>query len=84
MGNALRWSVIEGAQEIDHVVVYADYNGKRAPLRSLHYCGSNSMVYMDDKLLASADDVSYYLRLVFTDFKQGKLVGPAEIIKDAI
>jgi hypothetical protein len=42
------------------------------------------MVYMDDKLLASADDVSYYLRLVFTDFKQGKLVGPAEIIKDAI
>jgi len=83
-GNALRWSVIEGAQEIDHVVVYADYNGKRAPLRSLHYCGSNSMVYMDDKLLASADDVSYYLKLVFTDFKQGKLIGPAEIVKDAI
>jgi hypothetical protein len=84
MGNALRWSVIEGSQEIDHVIVYADYNGIRAPLRSLHYCGSNSMVYMDDKLLAPADDVSYYLRLVFTDFKQGKMIGPAEIIKDAI
>jgi hypothetical protein len=59
--------------------VYADYNGKKAPLRALQYCGSDEMMYLDDRLLESLNNVSYYVRLVFTDFRQGELFGPAEI-----
>lgn len=79
-GNVLRWNVAQGNQEIDHVIVYADYNGKKAPLRALQYCGSNEMMYLDDKLRESVSNVIYYIRLVFTDFKQSELFGPAEII----
>lgn len=79
-GNVTRWNVVQGNQEIDHVIIYADYNGKRAPLRALQYCGSNEMVYLDDKLRESLSNVTYYIRLVFTNFKQSELFGPAEII----
>ena len=78
-GNSLRWNVFQGNQEIDHIIVYADYNGKKAPLRALQYCGSDEMMYLDDRLLESLNNVSYYVRLVFTDFRQGELFGPAEI-----
>ena len=79
-GNILRWDISQGGQEIDHVIVYADYNRKKAPLRSLQYCGSENMVYLDDRLLESLDNITYYVRLVFTNFSQGELFGPAEIL----
>jgi hypothetical protein len=74
----------EGSQEIDHIIVFADYNGRRAPLRSLQYCGNSNMMYLDDELSASTDEVDYYVRLVFTDFKQGQLFGPAEVERNAV
>jgi hypothetical protein len=78
-GNVLRWNIMQGSQEIDHVIIYADYNRKKAPLRALQYCGANDMVYLDDRLVESLNNVRYYIKLVFTDFRQSELFGPAEI-----
>jgi hypothetical protein len=77
-GNVVKWKVSEGFQKIDHIVIYADYNGKLAPLRALHFYGSESMIYLDDKLKASLDDVKYYVQLVFQNFSQGQLIGPVK------
>ena len=82
-GNVVRWYVNEGIQEIDHLIIYADYNGRLAPLRSLQYTKSGNMVYLDDRLSASLNEVSYYLRPVFLNFEQGQLVGPAKVDEDA-
>jgi hypothetical protein len=82
-GNVIQWNVFQGSQNIDHVIVFAEYNGQRAPLRALHYSGRSKMVFLDDKLEASSNEVLYFVSLVFTDFKQGGLVGPAEV-KDGI
>lgn len=76
-GNVVRWSINEGLQKIDHFIIYAEYNGKRAPLRALHFDGNTKMIYLDDKLKASTDEVSYYVQIVFDDFSQGQYVGPA-------
>ena len=76
-GNVIRWKIKAGMQEIDHIIVFADYNGKLAPLRALQYCGNNNMTYLDDQLSASINEASYYIRLVFLNFHQGELVGPA-------
>jgi hypothetical protein len=82
-GNILRWRIKSGVQEIDHIIVYAEYNGKLAPLRALQYCGNNNMIYLDNHLQASSSEVSYYVKLVFLDFQQGDLVGPARVEEDA-
>ena len=82
-GNVVQWNVFQGSQNIDHVIVFAEYNGQRAPLRALHYSGRSKMVFLDDKLEASSNEVLYFVSPVFTDFKQGGLVGPAEV-KDGI
>jgi len=50
----------------------------------LQYCGNSNMMYLDDELSASTDEVDYYVRLVFTDFKQGQLFGPAEVERNAV
>lgn len=76
-GNVIRWNINEGLQKIDHVIVYAEYNGKLAPLRALHYHGSTQMLYLDDKLKASFNEINYYVQIVFDGFSQGQLVGPA-------
>lgn len=82
-GNVVRWNIIEGIQKIDHIVIYAEYNGKLAPLRALHFHGSTKMMYLDDRLKASPDEVKYYVQLVFDDFSQGQRIGPAEELIDA-
>ena len=82
-GNVVQWNIFQGSQNIDHVIVFAEYNGQRAPLRALHYSGRSKMVFLDDKLEASSNEVLYFVSPVFTDFKQGGLVGPAEV-KDGI
>jgi len=82
-GNVLRWYVNEGIQEIDHLIIYADYNGKLAPIRSLQYCGSNNMIFIDRNLSASPSEVSYYIRPIFLNFEQGQLVGPAKVEENA-
>jgi len=82
-GNVIQWNVFQGSQNIDHVIIFAEYNGQRAPLRALHYSGRSKMVFLDDKLEASSNEVLYFVSPVFTDFKQGGLVGPAEV-KDGI
>ena len=82
-GNVIRWRIKEGIQEIDHIIVFADYNGRLAPLRALQYCGSNNMIYLDDQLSASINEASYYVRLVFLNFQQGELVGPAKVEENA-
>lgn len=75
-GNVVSWNVNEGLQKIDHIIVYADYNGKLAPINALHFCGTNKMVYLDDKLKATPDEVGYYVQLVFHDYSQSRRVGP--------
>ena len=82
-GNVIRWDINQGMQKIDHVIVYADYNGKLAPLRSLHFHGNTKMLYLDDRLKASVDEVKYYLQIVFDDFTHGQQVGPAVEFVDA-
>ena len=78
-GNVVRWNVTQGLQKIDHVIVYAEFNGRRAPLRALHYSGENTMIYLDDRLKARSGEVQYFVRPVFTNLKQGNLIGPAGV-----
>jgi hypothetical protein len=78
-GNVIRWRIAQGAQSVDHIIVFAEYNGRRAPIRSLHYNGASKMIFLDNKLQASSSEILYYVQPVFTDFKQGELVGPAEV-----
>ena len=82
-GNVIRWNVSQGSQNIDHVIIFAEYNGQRAPLRAVHYSGRSKMIFLDNKLEASSNEILYFVCPVFTDFKQGGLVGPAEV-KDGI
>lgn len=77
-GNVVRWKVNEGLQKIDHIIIFAEYNGKLAPLRALHFFGNDSMVYLDDRLKASLNDVSYYIQPIFQNFSQGRLIGPVK------
>lgn len=79
LGNIIRWNVSQGSQNIDHIIVFADYNGNLAPLEAVQYCGSTSMVYLDNKLGASINEVLYYIMPVFTDLTQGAMLGPAEV-----
>ena len=78
-GNVIRWSVTQGNQHIDHIIVFAEYNGRRAPLRAVHYSGISNMVYLDDRLNVSSNEILYFVSPVFTDFKRGGLLGPAEV-----
>jgi hypothetical protein len=82
-GNVIRWRIKEGIQEIDHIIIFADYNGRLAPLRALQHCGNNNMMYLDNHLSASTNEAAYYVRLVFLDFQQGELVGPAKVEENA-
>lgn len=78
-GNIVSWKVTQGTQPIDHIVVYAEYNGIIAPLRAVHYSNQQNMIYVDDRLAAPLGNISYYVKPVFTNFNEGPLVGPAEI-----
>jgi hypothetical protein len=77
-GNFIRWRVNQGLQIIDHIVVFADYNGALAPLRAIHFTGQANMMYLDDRIAAPLDSISYYVQPVFVNFSEGSLVGPAE------
>lgn len=78
-GNVLRLRLVEGTKQIDHIIIMAEYNGQRAPLRAVHFCGNSKTMYLDDETRASMDGVSYYALPVFADFTQGNMFGPAEI-----
>jgi hypothetical protein len=82
-GNIVKWKINEGFQKIDHIIIYAEYNGKRAPLRALHFFGNDYMVYLDDRLKASLTEVSYYVQPIFQNFSQGQLIGPVKEISGA-
>lgn len=82
-GNIVKWKINEGFQKVDHIIVYAEYNGKLAPLRALHFFGNDSMVFLDDRLKASLSDVNYYVQPVFQNFSQGRLIGPVKEIGSA-
>jgi hypothetical protein len=79
-GNILRWKIVEGSQKIDHIVVEAEYNGIRAPIRSIHFDGRSNMLFVDNKLNVSLDDVKYYIYPIFTDLEQGDVIGPARSV----
>lgn len=77
-GNFIRWRVNQGLQIVDHIVVFADYNGTLAPLRAVHFTGQANMMYLDDRIAAPLDSINYYVQPVFVNFSEGSLVGPAE------
>lgn len=78
-GNVIHWNVFQGSQNIDHIIIFAEYNGQRAPLRAVHYSGRSKMIFLDNKLETSSNEILYFVCPVFTSFKQGGLVGPAEV-----
>ena len=82
-GNVIHWNISKRSQNIDHIIIFAEYNGQRAPLRAVHYSGRSKMIFLDNKLEASSNEILYFVCPIFTDFKQGGLVGPAEV-KDGI
>ncbi len=82
-GNIVKLKINEGLQKIDHIIIYAEYNGKMAPLRALHFFGNDYVVYLDDRLKAALTEVGYYVQLVFQNFAQGQLIGPIKEISGA-
>jgi len=77
-GNFVRWRVNQGLQIIDHIVLFADYNGTLAPLRAIHFSGQTSMMYLDERIAAPLESIRYYAQPVFVNLSEGSMVGPAE------
>jgi hypothetical protein len=77
-GNVIRWKVNQGLQTVDHIIVFADYNGSLAPLRAIHFVDQANLIYLDDRIAAPLDTIGYYLQPVFVNFSEGALAGPAE------
>jgi hypothetical protein len=79
-GNILKWQLKAGIQPLDHIILYADYNGRMAPVKALQYCETNSMSYVDNEIDAPLDSVKYYISAVFSDFSESELFGPARMV----
>lgn len=75
-GNVLKWKLKLGDQMIDHVIVYADYNGQLSPLKFVHCSDKNESYYVDDKLTAPLEEIKYFLQLVYLDYTKGPVMGP--------
>jgi hypothetical protein len=65
---------------IEHIIVYADYNGQLAPLKFIHCSDKNESYYVDDKLTAPLEEIKYYLQLVYLDYTTGPILGPLKEI----
>jgi len=78
-GNEVRWSVLSNDREIDHIIVHADYSGRLAPLRAVHFDGNQSMKFIDDLLSSEKTPVQYYVQIVYTNYDMGPMFGPAKV-----
>jgi hypothetical protein len=76
-GNEITWSLLPNDRKIDHVIVHADYNGRLAPLRAIHFDGNPKMMFLDETLAFEATQVDYYIQAIYANYDMGPLLGPA-------
>lgn len=76
-GNEISWNLFPNGKKIDHVIVHADYNGRLAPLRAIHFDGNSKMIFLDEELAFEPTLVIYYVQAVYTNYDMGPKVGPA-------
>lgn len=76
-GNEISWILLPNDRVIDHVIVHADYNGRLAPLRAIHFDGNTKMIFIDELLASEIMPVSYYVQVVYANYDMGPLIGPA-------
>jgi hypothetical protein len=79
-GNVIKWFVQQGDQEIDSIIIYADYNGIFAPLKVVHHPSASEQAFLDTKLNVSLDNVKYYLQILYSNYVKGSLIGPIKEI----
>jgi hypothetical protein len=79
LGNEISWSVFANDREIDHIIVHADYSGRLAPLRAIHFDGSQTMKFIDDVLSSEKIPVQYYVQIVYTNYDMSPMFGPAKV-----
>jgi len=76
-GNEISWSLSRNDRKIDHVIVHADYNGRMAPLRAIHFDGNSKMIFLDNVLSNEPTPVDYYVQVVYANYDMGSIIGPA-------
>lgn len=76
-GNEITWSLFANDRKIDHVIIHADYNGRMAPLRAIHFDGSSKMMFLDEMLANEKNQVNYYIQVVYANYDMGSIIGPA-------
>lgn len=79
LGNEVSWNILSNDREIDHIIVHADYSGRLAPLRAVHFDGNQSMKFIDDFLSLEKTPVQYYVQIVYTNYDMGPMFGPAKV-----
>lgn len=79
LGNEISWNILSNDREIDHIIVHADYSGRLAPLRAVHFDGNQSMKFIDDLLSSEKIPVQYYVQIVYTNYDMGPIFGPAKV-----
>ena len=52
MVRIIRWSMQQGDQEIDSIILFADYNGLFAPLQVIHHPSASDQAFLDTKINA--------------------------------
>jgi hypothetical protein len=78
-GNEIGWNVSSNDREIDHIIIHADYSGRLAPLRAVHFDGNNAMTFIDDVLSSEQTPVQYYVQIVYTNYDMSPMFGPAKV-----
>ena len=78
-GNEISWNILSNDREIDHIIVHADYGGRLAPLRAVHFDGNQSMKFIDNFLSSEKTPVQYYVQIVYTNYDIGPMFGPAKV-----
>jgi predicted CoA-binding protein len=78
-GNIIHWSIQQGDQEIDSIIIYADCDGSFAPLKAVHQSATEQS-FLDTKLNVSLDNVKYYLQIIYSNYTKGPMVGPLKEI----
>ena len=78
-GNIIKWQIKSGVQIIDHIIIYADYNRKIAPIKALQYCDIGNMSYVDNTFDAPLENMNYYISAVFSDLSESEPFGPAKV-----
>jgi len=78
-GNEISWNIFSNDRKIDHVIVHADYNGRLAPLRAVHFDGDSKMMFLDESLSSEPTPVKYYVQVVYANYDMGSILGPARV-----